>query len=105
MTAYEMLIIDWSSDVCSSDLPDEGSGRQPGAARGPRQSRDESNQDRPRDIRDAEEEKRRPDHDCEPHPGRQGATRPQSEATHRSEGGRVGKECVSTRSSRRSTYP
>src|SRR3546814_10789818 len=26
-TAYEMRISDWSSDVCSSDLPDEGAVR------------------------------------------------------------------------------
>src|SRR3546814_7162213 len=26
-TAYEMRISDWSSDVCSSDLPDKGVGR------------------------------------------------------------------------------
>src|SRR3546814_13131289 len=26
-TAYEMRISDWSSDVCSSDLPDAGAGR------------------------------------------------------------------------------
>src|SRR3546814_19171652 len=29
-TAYEMRISDWSSDVCSSDLPGKGGGRDPG---------------------------------------------------------------------------
>src|SRR3546814_8660922 len=32
-TAYEMRISDWSSDVCSSDLPISAGGRMPLAAR------------------------------------------------------------------------
>src|SRR3546814_3628548 len=38
-TAYEMRISDWSSDVCSSDLPDGGDGDNTPAGRRPSRSR------------------------------------------------------------------
>src|SRR3546814_2044939 len=78
-TAYEMRISDWSSDVCSSDLPSaaaRGGGR---AGRSP-----------PHNIRLLY----------------QAAHRPFHAAAHRrrSEERRVGKECVSTCRSRWSPY-
>src|SRR3546814_5139257 len=55
-TAYEMRISDWSSDVCSSDLPGaKGPGRPPGARhprRGPR-SADRGRCRRARGVRGA----------------------------------------------------
>src|SRR3546814_2726308 len=76
-TAYEMRISDWSSDVCSSDLP------QPGQ----------------RVIELAVEIVRR-------RPQRGGVDRQHrpSEPGHRSEERRVGKECVSTCRYRWSPY-
>src|SRR3546814_1913369 len=38
-TAYEMRISDWSSDVCSSDLDDEGGPVEPGQLGGPHRGR------------------------------------------------------------------
>src|SRR3546814_1089336 len=81
-TAYEMRISDWSSDVCSSDLPLGGSGAQP---------------------------VRRGDHGPG-HPRARGA-HPRCDGVgggdperSRSEERRVGKECVSTCRSRWSPY-
>src|SRR3546814_3894833 len=53
-TAYEMRISDWSSDVCSSDLPHEGhrgparsrDGGAPGGAGGRRSRRGDGGQER-----------------------------------------------------------
>src|SRR3546814_9517051 len=73
-TAYEMRISDWSSDVCSSDLP--GLWSAPSDRPSPRASTTTSSA-----------------------PGREsGRTR------YRSEERRVGKECVSTCRSRWSPY-
>src|SRR3546814_3698195 len=78
-TAYEMRISDWSSDVCSSDLP--GDQRQ--------------------DRRDAEQQaKRRQDSPAD----EQGDLRCRHRHEERSEERRVGKECVSTCRSRWSPY-
>src|SRR3546814_1284731 len=78
-TAYEMRISDWSSDVCSSDLPDEG-----GQALRPRSGRASSQ------LRGALGACR----DARIHPAQ----------LARSEERRVGKECVSTCRSRWSPY-
>src|SRR3546814_3251489 len=78
-TAYEMRISDWSSDVCSSDLPRPDSRAAP--ARGCRRPRRASA------------------------PSRQGSRSGSAETTSpRSEERRVGKECVSTCRSRGSPY-
>src|SRR3546814_5994021 len=78
-TAYELRISDWSSDVCSSDLPD----RRPLASRGRRPAR-------VRVLRGA--------------PALGGAPPAARLRTARSEERRVGKECVSTCRSRWSPY-
>src|SRR3546814_4905929 len=78
-TAYEMRISDWSSDVCSSDLPEHG----PPA--------------RIRPIR-----ARRGNPPTERNEGAGGAPAPPGPL--RSEERRVGKECVSTCRSRWSPY-
>src|SRR3546814_1084768 len=95
-TAYEMRISDWSSDVCSSDLLDAGvrqQGGEPGQAH---------------DIVAAQQF----DHRSTPVLG-PSAPRPSrlpampaglTGKTGRSEERRVGKECVSTCSSRWSPY-
>src|SRR3546814_11043294 len=75
-TAYEVRISDWSSDVCSSDLP----GPPPAGTPSPGPSR-------PRRAAP---------------PGRCGRRR--RRAVRRSEERRVGKECVSTCRSRWSPY-
>src|SRR3546814_10551695 len=87
-TAYEMRISDWSSDVCSSDLPARRKHR-----RGPvRQLR--------RAIGRAEAESRRPQLIHSPRK----RTPPCASKERRSEERRVGKECVSTCRSRWSPY-
>src|SRR3546814_10066926 len=83
-TAYEMRISDWSSDVCSSDLP----ARCGGGVRVPCRCR-------PRRVGSQGEKI----HWCSrPDRGRVGLPRPG--ARLRSEERRVGKECVSTCRSR-----
>src|SRR3546814_3806217 len=77
-TAYEMRISDWSSDVCSSDLPSQLSGPDFGA------------------CADAGFCRARLPRSCRRSPGSDGAMR--------SEERRVGKECVSTCRSRWSPY-
>src|SRR3546814_19658768 len=76
-TAYEMRISDWSSDVCSSDLPSAGPSASP-MSRRIRRSRAAASRSR----------------------GRAAAASP----LRRSEERRVGKECVSTCRSRWSPY-
>src|SRR3546814_9690775 len=78
-TAYEMRISDWSSDVCSSDLPGSRRCRPPDAPRRPPPARHRLPKPAPR------------------------ALRPTSPPM-RSEERRVGKECVSTCRSRWSPY-
>src|SRR3546814_12710617 len=91
-TAYEMRISDWSSDVCSSDLPgpDQGGRIVPRwqTASFPRRS-----------CRPRQTGLRRRDcvSDQDP-PGEIGGS------AHRSEESRVGKECVSTCRSRCAPY-
>src|SRR3546814_1612718 len=96
-TAYEMRISDWSSDVCSSDLPAGGRGAvvngMPLAAHAesgssPRISRMPSPGASLIEISDS-----------------LNVTPPSTGSkAHRSEERRVGKECVSTRRSRWSQY-
>src|SRR3546814_9729827 len=92
-TAYEMRISDWSSDVCSSDLTRGGDGGDPWSA-GERADQDQEFADEVTGARQAE------GRGCEEQAdGRQvGDARP--DAAHSSEERRVGKECVSTCSSR-----
>src|SRR3546814_4808408 len=85
-TAYEMRISDWSSDVCSSDLPG-----------GERRHVGDQNQQQ---EEDAEPRQRGPDHLHHRHAGDAGG----DEEVERSEERRVGKECVSTCRSRWSPY-
>src|SRR3546814_2378849 len=82
-TAYEMRISDWSSDVCSSDLPER---RWAGVADGP-------------GLRDFL-------FDCRHSAGARGRSRAPDRPAGvvRSEERRVGKECVSTCRSRWSPY-
>src|SRR3546814_7889266 len=86
-TAYEMRISDWSSDVCSSDLPDSGlrGDGPPGAGKRKRAICGRAERDVLRG----------------PLPHRSGCT---AERRGRSEERRVGKECVSTCRSRWSPY-
>src|SRR3546814_19487865 len=84
-TAYEMRISDWSSDVCSSDLPSPRTRRRTDPPRSPRWTT--APRRRTRDPRPSART-------C----GR--ASRP----SPRSEERRVGKECVSTCRSRWSPY-
>src|SRR3546814_8626219 len=90
-TAYEMRISDWSSDVCSSDLPRRagcaGEGRQ-GQCQG-RQPGDQGIQARSGQAESADGLSRRVV---------RGMKKPRSEER------RVGKECVSTCRSRWSPY-
>src|SRR3546814_4251302 len=86
-TAYEMRISDWSSDVCSSDLPRGGD-------RGARQL--PAQLDRRRGARSRRSPQGRPQDDE--------FRRRQFEQGQRSEERRVGKECVSTCRSRWSPY-
>src|SRR3546814_4226040 len=79
-TAYEMRISDWSSDVCSSDLPQND--RRQGALDLWRRSRDPEGH----------------------HRKRPGSRRMMYLTAGRSEERRVGKECVSTCRSRWSPY-
>src|SRR3546814_7989856 len=96
-TAYELRISDWSSDVCSSDLPDQpdevlgAAGQLEADQVGPQQALEdlpppgqllEQLGGRERDVQ------------VEPDP-----------QVRRSEERRVGKECVSTCRSRWSPYP
>src|SRR3546814_17447794 len=85
-TAYEMRISDWSSDVCSSDLPPP---RRSAAGRRHRR------RDRARPLD-------RPDALCRAARSGQGVP---DRVADRSEERRVGKECVSTCRFRWSPYP
>src|SRR3546814_5050955 len=90
-TAYEMRISDWSSDVCSSDLPFRrtiGSGRNGARSVG-------TTDDLGREMVDR--------HDG-PYTAFLSARRQWRISAHRSEERRVGKECVSTCRSRWSPY-
>src|SRR3546814_3584878 len=82
-TAYEMRISDWSSDVCSSDLPISGPGR-------PRQLVGIKRIQRPLGFVKPPDQQKTPGLQI---PGMRGVRR-------RSEERRVGKECVSTCRSR-----
>src|SRR3546814_3662915 len=85
-TAYELRISDWSSDVCSSDLPLEVcAARKDKADRGPR-------------LRGGDDDEIRPT--CAAVRGRSCP----NPCRARSEERRVGKECVSTCRSRWSPY-
>src|SRR3546814_7787086 len=86
-TAYEMRISDWSSDVCSSDLPD-GSPRLEHHG-GEDVLEDGGDGEGDGDAADAQGADERPDLHAE---------------GDRSEERRVGKECVSTCRSRWSPY-
>src|SRR3546814_4549996 len=85
-TAYEMRISDWSSDVCSSDLP---------RLRRPRP--------RSSHIRPTPDRRRPAPRNC-PSPRDKLSTGEILEGGFRSEERRVGKECVSTCRSRWSPY-
>src|SRR3546814_1320647 len=92
-TAYEMRISDWSSDVCSSDLPPRAH---------PRIYRPRQGQGRPvpaDGLWPPRLQKLRPARDRDAENGARGVRR-----AERSEERRVGKECVSTCRSRWSTY-
>src|SRR3546814_4886721 len=93
-TAYEMRISDWSSDVCSSDLPDVGGDRGRG---GPVRQRKAAQ--RCGGIGGAGQSAGAATGDA----GRGGIGFLQP-GHHRSEERRVGKECVSTCRSRWSPY-
>src|SRR3546814_7008616 len=89
-TAYEMRISDWSSDVCSSDLPEAPYGNTDG------------NQDQKGDGETLSH--------ASPCPARASAiaatfSRRTARIAARSEERRVGTECVSTCRSRWSPYP
>src|SRR3546814_20327604 len=117
-TAYEMRISDWSSDVCSSDLPALRSGRTL-APRAGRQEFDQPAHDRQR-LPPARADHRRVARDSlsRTHPQYFGRGRVQilmsqrsaaidaflDRDAARSEERRVGKECVSTCSSRWPQY-
>src|SRR3546814_16761640 len=93
-TAYEMRISDWSSDVCSSDLPGPGLRDPQGAGEGGLVLRRCRSLRSERGVR-----RRRHDRDARPrHSARQ------DQRQWRSEERRVGKECVSTCRSRWSPY-
>src|SRR3546814_17415418 len=100
-TAYEMRISDWSSDVCSSDLPVE-----PGARRAQRQDQVLGS------VAVADLERGGQCVDLDQPGGRQRLVRDAGPRQlgqlclqfDRSEARRVGKECVSTCRSRWSTY-
>src|SRR3546814_1562464 len=83
-TAYEMRISDWSSDVCSSDLPGHGE-----TLRGPGWPRRAGRYAPVRRL---------------PHPAELRFDDRQTDRAWRSEERRVGKECVSTCRSRWSPY-
>src|SRR3546814_6305791 len=88
-TAYEMRISYWSSDVCSSDLPQgHAQAQSQGSSRKPEESEEDEEYDD--DIEEDEE-------------GDEASTT--DKTTTRSEERRVGKECVSTCRSRWSPYP
>src|SRR3546814_9554340 len=90
-TAYELRISDWSSDVCSSDL-------HPGQPRRPVPVRRVPGRPRQFEVGPAEGDALVDGLDG-PVVGHRHALRP-PEGTERSEERRVGKECVSTCSSR-----
>src|SRR3546814_1602568 len=107
-TAYEMRISDWSSDVCSSDLPRSGHGlpavQSLPAYDGPRQlhtGADLGAQDAEGGGRQAGDEVPRACQDSRT--GKQ-VPRPTLRWPARSEERRVGKECVGTCRSRWSPY-
>src|SRR3546814_2046745 len=99
-TAYEMRISDWSSDVCSSDLSVEHVDGQPHDVR--------RQEEELRPLRQADEQvdaaadRDRADQPVERRP--ELARRIGFAPAHRSEERRVGKECVSTCSTRWSPY-
>src|SRR3546814_10624618 len=90
-TAYELRISDWSSDVCSSDLPVP-----------PRSIRSNIRSERDRVRQGSNRGRRRPKSSLL----RSRSARLSFPSTHagRSEERRVGKACVSTGRSRWSTY-
>src|SRR3546814_8105956 len=93
-TAYEMRISDWSSDVCSSDLPArQGPGGDGKCPRLPHAEEEAAHHHRPGrpGQRRGGGEGRPPEHHARQRPAR-------------SEERRVGKECVSTCRSRWSPY-
>src|SRR3546814_15351222 len=98
MTAYEMRISDWSSDVCSSDLVRAAGGLTEDVRQ--RHDADVASQDRHGGVRDGEtvlgarRRERRGDRDA----------RAVVQHEERTEERRVGKECVSTCRSRWSPY-
>src|SRR3546814_9641538 len=93
-TAYEMRISDWSSDVCSSDLGDQGEKGEGGADRRGGLGRQVGQRMAPDQCHGAG--RRNGDVNKQGHPGRG--------HMDRSEERRVGKECVSTCRSRWSPY-
>src|SRR3546814_13342529 len=106
-TAYEMPISDWSSDVCSSDLPgdpgvspvEHGARWRPDHAA---QSRHSANHHDPSQSAGPRTGDPRPDTRAMARKGK--LTWPTSSLVSRSEERRVGKECVSTCRSRWSPY-
>src|SRR3546814_2334125 len=96
-TAYEMRISDWSSDVCSSDLPGDGHAAEVRFGIVHRDRRQVA-QVHGESARQSDEEAR-PRKD-----GRQLGILALLETITRSEERRVGKECVSTCRSRWSPY-
>src|SRR3546814_12901426 len=113
-TAYEMRISDWSSDVCSSDLPRAGRQRRRSFARDLSVVDHELPPFRPahpafeRDVRDARDRgqcltaKAQRRHPIDGVVGQLGGR--MTFERERSEARRVGKECVSTCRSRWSPY-
>src|SRR3546814_6527370 len=111
-TAYEMRISDWSSDVCSSDLSPGSSRRLPTRrGRQPQRIADDDQRtgrhgDRSDQRRDEAEDRQRHSEEVVDDSQREILTHdPHRRAGNaRSEERSVGKECVSTCRSRRSTY-
>src|SRR3546814_21029662 len=95
-TAYEMRISDWSSDVCSSDLP-------VGGVEAKLIAGGEGADQRPHLVRPAHREGRMMQQRLDP-PQRVGQGGGRLDGEPRSEERRVGKECVSTCRSRWSQY-
>src|SRR3546814_10360760 len=89
-TAYELRISDWSSDVCSSDLPRRGSQEQGQGVGGQRRE----------GVRHRHPRRRRALSVAVPEGGLEAGS-----AGERSEERRVGKECVRKCRSRWSQYP
>src|SRR3546814_5846195 len=87
-TAYEMRISDWSSDVCSSDLPGD-------PLRRARTARPVAEQAHLVGLRLGEVDRVDGPPDVDQELGAVGIDAVESAGAHRSEEGRVGKECVS----------